>query len=564
MTFVWFWTFWHWSRESFRAGRLLRVPLLGIAGHWDEWFRHEVSEDDRHAIEEAGRTERGQREFILWLRHHWAPEACGSHNRWVTRFVLRQLTQVPPFNDWSALAAYRTGYGAPGVRAIVLAEDSSGEPGDVRPMEAVALPLEAGVAAPAVVPEGFQASEAELNTARRAAMSLLGGRGLFVFLALWVAEGRRPYARWVHFALSAGWLGVIGLISFLLLGPEPGESLLPLSVALLILWGALLATSMAVISTHCFRAWREGRLARARLEKSQVRLSMNIGLMLKGGSAGLAFCLNMIAAACRAQVGVPRRSWLWLRFDHALRTTGASWAATGVITADARVQSVVLEPKLRACFEEARIEHVITPRQREAGRRFVERLSRSHSPLRREYAPLVPSAPRLGFAAERRRLKCHAISHAAQSLLAIGGFKSRWQMALNALAGVASLVLLLALPDLRSILLPPPAPDLVAPSSSSPYYLWVSLDTLFPERFLVVLESGFWANRRAEVTRQEGANPSLRAEIRLHRLVRQTTSDEEDGTVWIERRRRFLTREFAPGERVGRYSFSHVSRLGQE
>ena len=35
----------------------------------------------------------------------------------------------------------------------------------------------------------------------------------------------------------------------------------------------------------------------------------------------------------------------------------------------------------------------------------------------------------------------------------------------------------------------------------------------------------------------------------------------EDGTVWVERRRRFLTREFAPGERVGRYSLSYLTRL---
>jgi hypothetical protein len=104
----------------------------------------------------------------------------------------------------------------------------------------------------------------------------------------------------------------------------------------------------------------------------------------------------------------------------------------------------------------------------------------------------------------------------------------------------------------------------VAPSSPSPYDLWVSLDTGHPDRFLVVLESGFWSNRRAEVTRHGGASPSVRAEIRLYRPARQTTGDAEDGTVWIERRRWFLTREFAPGERVGRYSLSYVSRLGRE
>src|SRR5262245_48757674 len=120
MTFVWFWTFWHWSKESFRAGRLLRDPLLGIAGHWDEWFRHQASQDDRDAIEDAGRTARGQREFIVWLRRHWSREAVGRESRMAPRFVLRQLAQVPPFSEWPALAAYRETYGAGGVNAIVL------------------------------------------------------------------------------------------------------------------------------------------------------------------------------------------------------------------------------------------------------------------------------------------------------------------------------------------------------------------------------------------------------------------------------------------------------------
>jgi hypothetical protein len=124
--------------------------------------------------------------------------------------------------------------------------------------------------------------------------------------------------------------------------------------------------------------------------------------------------------------------------------------------------------------------------------------------------------------------------------------------------------MLLALPDLLGILLPPSAPAVVAPASPSPYHLWVSLDTEHPERFLVVFESGFWSNRRSEVAWHGGAQPSARAEIRLQRLARQTADDEEDGTVWIERRRRFLAREFAPGERVGRYSLSYVSRLGHE
>jgi hypothetical protein len=100
--------------------------------------------------------------------------------------------------------------------------------------------------------------------------------------------------------------------------------------------------------------------------------------------------------------------------------------------------------------------------------------------------------------------------------------------------------------------------------SASPYYLWVSLDTKRADAFSVVLESGFWSNRWANVGSYGGANGSVRAEILLSRVGRQTTNDEEDGTIWVERRRKFLNREFQPGERVGSYSLSHITRLGHE
>jgi len=170
----------------------------------------------------------------------------------------------------------------------------------------------------------------------------------------------------------------------------------------------------------------------------------------------------------------------------------------------------------------------------------------------------------LGFAAERPSLRSHPCRHVAQAMLAIGDFSSKWQMAVSAFALLVSATMMIALPDLRSILLPYPAPRAVVPASSSPYYLWVSLDTKHPEYFQVVLESGFWSNRRAEVKKYGGVTPSTRAEIRLHRLTRMTVENEGDGDVWLERRRRFLTREFAPGERVGRYSIPYLNRLGHE
>src|SRR5271154_1878818 len=105
--FVWFWTFWHWSKESFRSGNLLRGPLHGMGSHWDEWFRHEASENDLKAIKETGRTEVGQRQFLFWLYRHWAKETEWRNDRMVPRFLIRQLSSVAPFNQWGVFQKRR-------------------------------------------------------------------------------------------------------------------------------------------------------------------------------------------------------------------------------------------------------------------------------------------------------------------------------------------------------------------------------------------------------------------------------------------------------------------------
>jgi hypothetical protein len=66
------------------------------------------------------------------------------------------------------------------------------------------------------------------------------------------------------------------------------------------------------------------------------------------------------------------------------------------------------------------------------------------------------------------------------------------------------------------------------------------------------------------VVEHKGALGSVRAEIRLTRASLPTTTNVEDGTIWIERRRRFLSREYDPGERVGRYSYSYLAHLPNE
>ena len=562
MRFVWFWTFWHWSKESYRSGSLLRSPLHGIGSHWDEWFRHEASENDRQAIEESGRTEPTQRQFIAWLFRHWAREMDWRGNRMVPRFVIDQLAHLPPFSQWPAFEKYRTSYGVVGISALVLAEKSLGEPEDVRAVEAMALPADS--AGQAVMPEGFRAEAAEFDAPRLAAKSLLCGKGLLIFLALWITGGRRPYARWLSIALFLGWGAVLGLILFLLAGPEPGNQLFLFSAVLVALWSGLMLAAAVVVARQSFRAWRTGAELSARLEHSQVRLRMNGGLTLKGGSAGLPFCLNTLLALYYARPEAARRSWIWHRFFHKMRSEAESWAGTGVITGDGYLTPVVIEPKLRACLKHDRIRQILTPRQRDASQQTVDHLAETLTVAVEREAKSSHLGMQLGFAAEKPRLRAHGCRHVAHTMMALGGFADKWQMASRVFALVVSAIMLMALADLRSIVLPHPAPIAVTPGSSSPYYLWVSLDTKHPKYFSVVLESDYWSNRRADVKPCGGVTSSVRAVILLHRLTGMTAANEEDGVVWIERRRRFLTREFHPGERVGRYSIPYLSRLGHE
>jgi hypothetical protein len=564
MEFVWFWTFWHWSRESFRAGRFLRPPLQGIGSHWDEWFRHEASENDLKAIEETGRGEVSQRRFIRWLARRWAPETCGRERRMIPRFVLGQLAQVPPFNAWPTLKKYRSSYGATGVSAIVLLEQSRGEPEDIRKIEALVLPAETGDRP--MVAEGFQVADAELPAPRSAAMSLLAGKRLWQFILLWTAGGRRPYPSWLRIGLVLGWMAVVGLISVLLFGPEPGEHLVLLSATLAGVWCVLLLIATGTAAKESFLAWRIGAQLRTLLERSQIRLRMNGGLTLKGGSAGLPFCLNTLQAAYSAQPDKTRRSWIWSQFFRNMRSEAASWAATGAITGTGQITPVVIEPKVRACLQHGGIRHILTPNQSDSWQRMVRRIGEVAVTRIRPESPAPPIAgiTRFGFAAERSSLRNHSCRNIAQSMMALGGFSDRWQMAANVFALAVSAVLVVALPDLWSILFPPRPPIAVEPASSSPYHLWVSLDTKHPGYFSAVLDSGYWSNRRSDVRQRGGVTPSVRAEIQLHRVTGGTAAREDEGIVWIERRRRFLYREFLPGERVGRYSITYLTRLGHE
>jgi hypothetical protein len=569
VSFIWFWTFWHWSTEAFRDGALLHGPVLGIGSHWDEWYSHEASVDERQAIEQVGRSSEGQRRFVSWLVRHWATEADWSGEHPPARFVLAQLANLSPFSHWSSFAKYRSGYGVDGIAAIVLAEGSSGEVTDVREVEALTIAADDDANAPAVVPEGFNVDAVELRMARDAALNLLRGSGFWLLLALWLASGQRPYRRAIAVMLGFGWVVAGALIVELIVGPEPGEQLAIISGLLTALWITLTVTGLVVAAVLVGEAWRVGRRWGERLERGQVRLHTEGGLTILGGSAGVPFALNMLLAVYRAPPREQTHSWLWERVLRRMRSAAKSWAGTGVVTADGRIRAVALEPKLQACLRHPDIIDVLTPYQPEARQRVIAQLADALPNGTNEMTGATPARgvttramarQRLGFAHQRPVLRSHRCRHLAQAVLAVGRLTSRWQMAVNALALGVSVVMLMALRDIKPILLPPRAPMAVAPFSRSQYQLWVSLDTQSPRDFDVVLESGFWANRRANVEAYAGPEASVRAELELNRLSHQLTRDVEDGTVWVERRRRFLTREFAPGERVGRYSLSYLRR----
>jgi hypothetical protein len=536
--------------------------VQGIGSHWDEWFRHEASASDCEAIAAIGQSRFEQRRFVTWLARRWAGEANWQGEPPPIRYTLAQLSRVSPFDNWPTFDRYRNAYGAPGISAIVIDEESAGEPNDVRRVEALILPPDEDATAHDVISEGFQADSADLSIARKAAISLLGGEGLLVFLALWLATGRRPYPRWLGIGLLIAWLTVASLIVRLLAGSDPGARLTALFGLVFGLWASLVLTALMVAGALGFRAWQAGRQWRQRLETYQTRLRINGGLSLQGGSAGLTFCLNTLLATYRSLPRLRGQSWLWERFFRNLRLASGNWAATGILTSEGGVESVAIEPKIRACLRHPEITDILTPWQPEARQSAINKLTLTSE--RATQAMPIGAEMTRAFASERQRVLSHRCRHAAQSILAVGDLASKYQLAANALAIAVSIVMVMALPDIGNVLMPPPPPRVITPSSPSPYYLWISLETKHPQAFTVAFESGFWANRRADVANHTGPGGSARAEMRLSRLSQQATVDEENGIVSVERRQRFLTREFQPGESVGSYSLSYLAQLGNE
>lgn len=559
MRFIWFLDFWSWSRETYRAEMLLRHPLEGIAANWDEWYGEEATEVERAEIDLVGQNPAIQEEFLRWLEQVWIKDAVTNGNQLVFHFVCGELAKISPFDRWAALAKMRDGGSSGGISAIVLSGQSKGESDDVMTVRAALLPLGGAARSRSIVADGFDAEENDLNVARESTLRLLRGRSGWRMLAAWLVHGRRPYPSWLKPFLAAGWLGIGAGMAWLYFGPDPGAALRVIAITLLVTWAILVLLGVTTAFAVVLQARTAARKSAALLSGDQVRLRIDRRLQLKGGSAGLPFALEILRAIARAYPATFNASWLLRQFSAGLQSPETSWAATGIVAASGQVHPVELTPKIRSCFKHGRLAGILVPHQREASNGSIRRVADGTQNAARENPPV--SGEENGPEATQEKLRVHRCRHLGDALLAVARVPSAKQRWLGVFALIVSGVMLCAVSDLRCIVFPPPAPVVVPPSSPSPYFLWVSLDTAHPDFFEVVLDSRVWANRRAEVSFQESLPPSVRAEIRLVRLGETAASDLQEGIVLIERRPTFLSRKFKPGEVVGRYSLHYLNRL---
>jgi hypothetical protein len=237
---------------------------------------------------------------------------------------------------------------------------------------------------------------------------------------------------------------------------------------------------------------------------------------------------------------------------------GASgWGATGKVGAFGFIGAVDVKPKIEAALRQSRIEHLLAPWQKGASQKQVDEMAR-------EISPPESAVSSVGYAADLHRLMSHRCWHMAQALLTATGFLTRRQLLWSAAITTLTIGMATAFNDLRCIFDPPPIPEVTFPSGRAPgQVFWVSLNTDRPRCFCVLLDSGYWAHRQADVEFQGGRTPSNRAELRLLPRLPQESDDERSGSIMVQRQRRFLSRGFLGAEVVGEYSLSYVQGLGR-
>ena len=561
MEFAWFWEFWHRCKESARDGNLQRA-IHEIGSHWTEWYSWEARPAEKLALALLGANVPAQRRFVQWLMRRWArDEKWLDHHRRAARFVLFQLAQRAPFDNWVTLRPYRDGYPTRSYRAITLPANNTGTVANVNFLQAVAIPREKSE--DVIISEDFSRTRPKqvasaVDDAWLAARSLLGGTGLVGFLTLWLLLGRRPYPRLRRVVLGVLWTVIGALILFLWRGPDQGAELVRWIWTLLTLCSLVILWNFVETSACILSAVRHGRTLARLLEASQIRLRLPPGINVsEPGSLGLPVCFSILVAIYDANPELARKSRIWRQLFRELRKQNG--AATGTMARWGLVGSVAgLPEKLEAALRDPGIHHVIVPRQRHSYtwrvNTLVHRLKSKETPAQQELqAQQEPKAQ------QEPRLKVHGCWCMAEAALISGGFTGFFPFVRNATIALVSVVIAAALPQFGCIIDPPPRPGLIAPTwRDARFGVWVSLATNRPQCFCADFVSRYWANRRGvEVKKYNDGRPP-RAEISFHKRSDPTTQNQHDGDVFIWRWRRFMGREFSGSIQEGAFSLSGI------
>jgi hypothetical protein len=129
---------------------------------------------------------------------------------------------------------------------------------------------------------------------------------------------------------------------------------------------------------------------------------------------------------------------------------------------------------------------------------------------------------------------------------------NRWTIAVAVWVMIVLITLIVALPDIFSIVYPPPAPQLIREKSwllPEPNlwgnYLRLAFSTENPDAFLVRLTSRYWVNRDQSI-HQSPSFPEPGVLIRLERLNKPAVDDQRDGEIEVIYPRSILGRKLRP------------------
>lgn len=508
------------------------------------WWEKKLPPRQRQEIEQlaTGMSRAEQETFVKWVED-WIREPFqqrGFQPLGVGRVVLVQLAQIPLFQSWEPLKPYRL-ENLKGVNALILQSENLGQCDDVKPWIVMLIPKEGN--APTYAWLNVNVSDAPLEKAWSAVLSLLTGMGLLLLLGLWAMFGRKPHRWWM--LLRSGWV-VVGSILFLLLIPFPfvDALLVPMLWILVVVTGFLVLYGVWSKLREALCAWKWARL----LRQSQLYVlvgGVQVWEPVEGPSFGGALCLSILLALHEECPATVERSWLWWQILEELVKRLPNWAITEEVTAWGWVKPVRrLKHKIEACLDHPGITDLITPVQDEARPRVVQRTQ-----------PAISPSNSVGQAAGVSELQLHRCWHIAQVLIVMGGLVNASATARNIVLTLFLAVIVVASPHICWILHPSPNPEWIFERcgfghipTPGPFddRLILVFKTGSPTRFGVILNSLYWANRENRLY-TDPENPHFgRVELELVKLEQPPVDDPYNGQLQVIRYRKFLFRSLPP------------------